>query len=70
MMTKLRSWLGKVISEENSIESAPVVVTPRHEIAHLQAMTKSALLDYAREHDIFINARKRKEEIIEIIVRN
>lgn len=69
-MTTLRSWLGKLISEENSIESAPVVVTPRHDIAQLQAMTKTQLLNYAREYGIFINARKRKEEIIEIIVRN
>lgn len=70
MMTKLKSWLGQVISEKTTVESTPVVVSPRHQLTTLEGMTKPQLLDYAKQHDIFINARKRKEEIIEIILRN
>jgi hypothetical protein len=68
-MTKLKSWLGKIISKEDSVESAPLIVEPRHHKVDLESMTKAELLEYARKHDIFINARKRKEEIIQILLR-
>lgn len=69
-MTKLKSWLGQIIAKEQTVESNPLIVAPRFKKENLEAMTKVELLDYARQHDIFINARKRKEEIIAILLRN
>jgi hypothetical protein len=69
-MTKLKSWLGQIISDEKTVESSPLIVSPRFKRENLETMTKVELLNYAKRHDIFINARKRKEEIIMILLRN
>lgn len=69
-MTKLKSWLGQIISDEKTVESNPLIVSPRFKRENLETMTKVELLNYAKQHDIFINARKRKEEIIMILLRN
>ncbi len=69
-MTKLKSWLGRIIEKDQTVESNPLIVAPRFQKENLETMTKVQLLEYARQHDIFINARKRKEEIIAILLRN
>jgi hypothetical protein len=69
-MTKLKSWLGQIINDEKTVESNPLIVSPRFKRENLETMTKVELLNYAKQHDIFINARKRKEEIIMILLRN
>lgn len=69
-MTKLKSWLGQIIAKEQTVESSPLIVSPRFQKEELETMTKTQLLEYAKQHDIFINARKRKEEIIAIMLRN
>lgn len=68
----LKSWLGRKVPkpEESDLESAPLVVAPRHDPEKLDAMTKRELLDYAHEHGITINSRKKKEEIILILMRH
>jgi hypothetical protein len=66
----IKSWLGQIIDKDQAVESAPLVITPRHDLGKLQAMTKKELLIYAREHSIAINSRKRKEEIVTILMRN
>ena len=65
----MRSWLGQIINKEQAVESTPLVVAPRHDLAQLESMTKKELLAYAREHSIAINSRKRKEEIVAILMR-
>jgi len=69
-MTTLKSWLGQIIAKEQTVEASPLVVAPRFQKENLETMTKVQLLEYARQHDIFINARKRKDEIIAILLRN
>jgi len=69
-MTKLKSWLGRIVEKDQTVESNPLIVAPRFQKENLETMTKVQLLEYARQHDIFINARKRKEEIIAILLRN
>ena len=65
----IKSWLGQIVDKDQAVESTPLIVTPRHDADKLSAMTKKELLEYARSHGISINARKRKEEIIAILVR-
>lgn len=65
----IKSWLGQIIDKDQAVESAPLVVAPRHDLAQLEAMTKKELLAYARKHGTAINARKRKEEIVKILMR-
>lgn len=65
----MKSWLGQIIDKDQTVESAPLVITPRHDLARLESMTKKELLAYAREHSVAINARKRKEEIVAILMR-
>lgn len=68
-MISIKSWLGQTVNKDEAVESAPLVVAPRHDLTRLEAMTKKELLTYAREHGVAINARKRKEEIIRILMR-
>lgn len=70
MPFSLKSWLGQTVEPKETVESTPVVVAPRHDPEKLSAMTKKELLDYAREYGLTINARKKKEEIILILLRN
>lgn len=65
----MKSWLGQIINKDQTVESTPLVITPRHDLALLESMTKKQLLAYAREHNIAINSRKRKEEIVTILMR-
>jgi len=68
-MSSIKSWLGQTVNKDQAVESAPLVVAPRHDLARLEAMTKKELLIYAREHGVAINARKKKEEIVRILMR-
>lgn len=70
MPFSLKSWLGRTVEPADTVESSPVVVAPRHDPERLAGMTKKELLDYAREHGLTINARKKKEEIIMILMKN
>ena len=69
-MTTPKSWLGQTVNRDNAVEAAPITVLPRHDVGLLESMTKQELLDYARKHDIFINSRRKKQEIIEILARS
>lgn len=66
----LKSWLGRTIEQQETVESTPLVISPRHDPDKLAAMTKRELLDYAHKHGFSINARKKKEEIILILMKN
>jgi shikimate kinase len=66
-MDKIKSWLGKQIEHE---QSKPLVVKSRHNLAELNQLTKKEVLVYARASGVVVNSRKKKEEIIEIILRS
>jgi hypothetical protein len=63
----IKSWLGKQIEQD---QSKPLVVSPRHSAEELSLLTKKEVIAYAHAHGIAINSRKKKEELIEIIVRS
>jgi hypothetical protein len=63
----IKSWLGKQIEQE---QSKPLVVSPRHNAEELNLLTKKEVIAYAHAHGIAINSRKKKEELIDIIVRS
>lgn len=65
----IKSWLGQTVDKTQAVESTPLVVTPRHDINKLSAMTKKELIEYAKSHGISVNTRRRKEEIIDILIR-
>lgn len=66
----IRTWLGQQISKEQAVMSNPLVVTQRHNIEYLKGLTKKQVIAYAKEHNIQINSRKKREELIEIILRS
>lgn len=68
-MTVLKSWLGRIVTEENTVKSSTVLVSPRQPVENFESMTKNELLDYAKKRNITISVRKRKQEIIEILLR-
>lgn len=63
----IKSWLGQQIEQE---QSKPLVVSPRHKVEDLIQLTKKEVIAYAHAHGIAINSRKKKEELIDIIVRS
>jgi hypothetical protein len=63
----IEKFLGSKLKEE---QSNPLIVSPRHNTAHLEMLTKKEVIAYAHAHGIAINSRKKKEELIEIIVRS
>jgi len=66
----IKSFLGKKIDEESSLKSETLVVQPRHKADDLNTLTKKEVIEYAHKHGISVNSRKKKEELIEIIVRS
>jgi hypothetical protein len=69
-MTNIKSFLGKKIEEEASLKQQPLIVSARHHREELDQLTKRQVVAYAQKHNISINSRKKKEELIELIVRS
>ena len=69
-MTNIKSFLGKKITEEDATEQHPLIVSPRHQADNLSNLTKKEVIAYAHKYGIAINTRKKKEELIEIILRS
>lgn len=69
-MTNIKSFLGKKIDEEGSHKQQPLIVSPRHHAQNLNSLTKKEVIAYAHKYGIAINTRKKKEELIEIILRS
>lgn len=67
-MSNIKSWLDQQIT--NEAEKSPLVVKVRHDIDKLNTLTKKQLIAYAKERNIAINTRKKREELIEIIIRS
>jgi hypothetical protein len=55
---------------DEATSSSPLIVTTRHDLDSLLEMTKINLLNYAKRHGISINSRKRKHEVIDILMRS
>jgi len=72
MSNTLKQFIGKIIDgEPDEAHSAnPLVVSTRHDISKLSEMTKVKLLEYAKKRGVSINSRKRKAEIIDILMRS
>lgn len=66
-MNNIKSWLDKQIAEEEN--KSPLVVKVRHDIEKLNKLTKKEIIAYAKANDISINTRKKREELIDIIIR-
>ena len=65
-------FIGKFIDgeEDEASSTSPLIVTTRHDIDQLSNLTKIKLLEYAKKRGISINSRKRKSEIIDILMRS
>lgn len=66
----IKSFLGKKIDDNTALVSEPLIVTARHNQEELNQLTKKEVVAYAHRHNIPINSRKKKEELIDIIVRS
>lgn len=64
-----KSFRGVEVPKD-SIVSEPIVVKSKHNVSQLESMTKKELLAYVKEAGIAVNSRKKKEEIISIILRS
>lgn len=69
-MSDIKSFLGKQIDQTTAILGKEIVVQSCHSTEDLSAMTKKEVIAYAHKYAILINSRKKKEEIIDIILRN
>lgn len=67
MENKIEKWLSKKIKEEDAAN--PLIVSSRHDPEYLNRLTKKEVIAYAREHQISVNSRKKKNELIDIILR-
>jgi len=67
---QIKSFLGKQIDNNIAITSEPLIVQSKHSAAHLESLTKKQVVEYAHKYGIAINSRKKKDELIEIILRN
>lgn len=67
MENKIEKWLSKKIKEEDAAN--PLIVSSRHDLEYLNQLTKKEVVAYAREHQISVNSRKKKNELIDIILR-
>ena len=67
LVEKIKSWLGTQIKKD---QGNPLVVEPRHDADSLNLLTKKEVVAYAQARGITINSRKKKEELIEIIIRS
>ena len=72
MSSTLKQFIGKIIEgeEDEASSTSPFIVTTRHDIDELSNLTKIKLLEYAKKRGISINSRKRKSEIIDILMRS
>lgn len=68
-MSNIKSWLDSQIESAEKDTNA-VVVGPRHKADDLSLLTKKEVIAYAHAHGIAINSRKKKEELIDIILRS
>lgn len=66
-MSDIKSFLGKQIDQD---QINPLVIRARHNLEELNQLTKKQVLVYARTNGIVVNSRKKKEELIEIILRS
>lgn len=67
VVEKIKSWLGTQIKND---QEKPLIVSPRHDLNALNQLTKKEVIAYAHARGIAINSRKKKEELIEIILRS
>jgi hypothetical protein len=67
---QIKSFLGKQIDNDLAITSEPLIVQSKHNADHLQSLTKKQVVEYAHKYGITVNSRKKKLELIEIILRN
>ena len=66
----IKTFLGIEIDNTIATISEPLIVSLRHNPAKLSLLTKKQVIAYAHVHDITINTRDKKEEIINIITRS
>lgn len=69
-MSDIKSFMGKQIDQATAITSEPLIVQSSHQLAQLESLTKKQVVAYAHKYGIAINSRKKKDELIEIILRN
>jgi hypothetical protein len=67
---QIRSFLGKQIDNDTAITSEPLIVQSKHNADHLASLTKKEVVAYAHKYGIAINSRKKKDELVEIILRS
>lgn len=67
---QIKSFLGKQIDNDLAITSEPLIVQSKHSAAYLQSITKKEVVAYAHKYGIAINSRKKKDDLIETILRN
>jgi hypothetical protein len=67
---QIKSFLGKQIDNDLAITSEPLIVRSKHDPAELAALTKKEVVAYAHKYGIAINSRKKKDELIDIIIRS
>ena len=70
VMSTIKSFLGKQVDENTSLVSEPLIVGPRYDYNALNQLTKKEVIAFAHVNSIAINSRKKKEELIEIILRS
>jgi hypothetical protein len=66
-MTK--SFRGQEVPKD-SVKSEPLVVKSLHNAETLSCLTKKEIIEYAHKYGIAVNSRKKKEELISIILRS
>ena len=67
---KLKSFLGQMINSQDLVSTSELTVKVKHDKKKLEQMTKQEVLNYAKSNSIEVSTRKRKEELIEIIIRS
>jgi hypothetical protein len=67
---QIKSFMGKQINNDTAITSEPLIVQSKHSSAQLESLTKKEVIAYAHKYGIAINSRKKKDDLIEIILRN
>ena len=67
---QIKSFMGKQIDNDLAITSEPLIVQSKHGLAQLESLTKKEVIAYAHKYGIAINSRKKKDDLIETILRN
>lgn len=65
-----KSFLGKQINNDVAIVSEPLIVQSSHSQQHLESLTKKQVIEYAHKYAIAVNSRKKKDQLIEVILRS